>query len=117
MNISPARGAPHLPRCSCASLWRNRLLRADQLKSPWDAHPVALTATPYNCPDPPPFSKSLDAEGYYIDAHHSVIDPVKKAAYEKAAAAPDHLGQWSTQAADAYLQKGSRAGAQCVYTC
>lgn len=89
---------------------------ADQLKSPWDAHPVALTATPYNCPDPPPFSKSLDAEGYYIDAHHSVIDPVKKAAYEKAAAAPDHLGQWSTQAADAYLQKGSRAGAQCVYT-
>ena len=68
-----------------------------------------------HCPDPPPFSKSLDAEGYYTDAHHSVIDPVKKAAYEKAAEAPDHLGQWTTQAADAYLRHGSRAGAQCVY--
>lgn len=90
--------------------------RADQLKSPWDGHPVALTDSAYTCPDPPPFSKSLDAEGYYIDAHHSVIDPAKKAAYEKAAEAPDHLGEWTTQAADAYIRHGSRAGAQCVYT-
>jgi poly(beta-D-mannuronate) lyase len=90
--------------------------RAEQLKSPWDGHPVAFTDSPYTCPDPPPFSKSLDAEGYYIDAHHSVIDPVKKAIYEKAAEAPDHLGEWTTQAADAYLRHGSRAGAQCVYT-
>jgi poly(beta-D-mannuronate) lyase len=91
-------------------------LSADQLKSPWDGHPVALTDAEYTCPDPPPFSQSLDAEGYYIDAHHSVIDPVKKAAYEKAAEAPDHLGQWTTQAADDYLRQGSRAGVQCVYT-
>lgn len=89
---------------------------AEQLKSPWDGRPVALTDVPYDCPDPPPFSKSLDAESYYIDAHHSIIDPAKKAAYEKAAEAPDHLGQWTTQAADAYLRHGSRAGAQCVYT-
>jgi len=91
-------------------------VRALQLKSPWDGHPVALTDAAYTCPDPPPFSKSLDADSYYIDAHHSIIDPVKKAAYEKAAEAPDHLGQWTTQAADAYLRHGSRAGAQCVYT-
>jgi len=89
---------------------------ADQLKSPWDARPVVLTDAPYTCPAPPPFSRSLDAEGYYVDAHHSVIDPVKKAAYEKAAEAPDHLGEWTAQAADAYLRHGSRAGAQCVYT-
>jgi len=89
--------------------------RADQLKSPWDGRPVALTDAAYTCPAPPPFAKSLDAEGYYVDAHHSVIDPVKKAAYEKAAEAPDHLGEWTTQAADAYLRHGSRAGAQCVY--
>ncbi|MGA9586636.1 MAG: alginate lyase family protein [Terracidiphilus sp.] len=91
-------------------------LRADPLKSPWDGHPVPLTDAAYSCPDPPPFSKSLDAESYYSDAHHSIIDPVRKAAYEKAAEAPDHLGQWTTQAADAYLRHGSRAGAQCVYT-
>lgn len=90
--------------------------RANQLKSPWDAHPIPLTDAPYNCPDPPPFSKSLDMEGYYTDAHHSITDPVKKATYEKAAEAPDHLGQWTTQAADAYVRHGSRAGAQCVYT-
>lgn len=91
-------------------------LRADPLKSPWDGRPVPLTDAAYTCPDPPPFSKSLDAESYYSDAHHSIIDPVKKAAYERAAEAPDHLGQWTTQAADAYLRHGSRAGAQCVYT-
>jgi len=88
---------------------------ADQLKSPWDGQPVALTDAEYTCPDPPPFSQSLDAEGYYIDAHHSVIDPVKKAAYEKAAEAPDHLGQWTTQAADDYLRHGSRAGMALHY--
>jgi poly(beta-D-mannuronate) lyase len=86
------------------------------LTSPWDGQTTVPTASPYACPDPPPFSKSIDAEGYYTDAHHSIIDPVKKAAYEKAAEAPDHLGQWSTQAADAYLRHGSRAGARCVYT-
>jgi len=90
--------------------------RADQLSSPWDGHPTALTDAAYTCPDPPPFAKSLDAESYYSDAHHSIIDPVKKAAYEKAAEAPDHLGQWTTQAADAYLRHGSREGARCVYT-
>lgn len=89
---------------------------AGQLKSPWDVRAGSLTDAPHTCPAPPPFSKSLDAEGYYIDAHHSVIDPVKKAAYEKAAEAPTHLGQWTTQAADAYLRHGSRAGARCVYT-
>ena len=88
---------------------------AAQLKSSWDANPVPLTEAPYSCPDPPPFSKSLDVEGYYIDAHHSVIDPAKREAYEKGSAPPTHLGQWSTEAADAYLRRGSRAGAQCVY--
>jgi len=90
--------------------------RADSLKSPWDENPVALTDAPHTCPDPPPFSKSLDAESYYTDAHHSIIDPQKKAAYEQASAAPTHLGQWTAQAADGYLKHGSRAGAQCVYT-
>lgn len=89
---------------------------AEQLKSPWDGQTVALTDAPYHCPDAPPFSKSLDAEGYYIDAHHSVIDPVKKAAYEKASEPPTHLGQWTTQAADDFIRHGSRAGAQCVYS-
>ncbi len=89
---------------------------AQQLRSPWDDHPVTLTDVPYDCPQAPPFAKTLDVEGYYTDAHHSVIDPGKKEAEEKATAAPTHLGQWATEAADAYLTKGSRAAAQCVYS-
>lgn len=89
---------------------------ADPLRSPWDAQKITLTGAPYDCPDPPPFSKSIDAESYYSDAHHSIIDPVKKAAEEKATEAPTHLGQWATEAADAFITKGSRAAAACVYT-
>jgi poly(beta-D-mannuronate) lyase len=91
-------------------------MNAQQLKSPWDQHTVALTDSPYKCPEAPPFAISLNAEGYYIDAHHSVIDPVKHEAYVKASEPPTHLGQWAGNAADAYLATGSRAGAQCVYT-
>ena len=91
------------------------VVAATPLRSPWDAHPVPLTDAAYNCPAPPPFAKSLDAESYYIDAHHSIIDPVKKKAFEEATAAPTHLGQWVGLAADAYLTHGSRAAANCAY--
>ena len=104
-----------LALCALASPLSPRIAQA-QLRSPWDAQSITLTDTPYDCPPPPPFEKTLNIEGYYIDAHHSVIDPVKKAAEEKATAAPTHLGQWSTEAADAYLTKGSRAATTCVYS-
>jgi len=90
--------------------------RAETLRSPWDDVHVALTDAPYSCPAPPPFAKSLEVQGYYSDAHHSVVDPAKQAAEREATEAPTHLGQWATEAADAYLTKGSRAAAQCVYT-
>ena len=102
-----------LALCALASPLSPRIAQA-QLRSPWDAQSITLTDTPYDCPPPPPFEKTLNIEGYYIDAHHSVIDPVKKAAEEKATAAPTHLGQWSTEAANAYLTKGSRAATTCV---
>jgi poly(beta-D-mannuronate) lyase len=89
---------------------------AAPLHSPWDDLHVALTDKPYDCPAPPPFAKTLNAESYYTDAHHSVIDPAKKAAEEQATAGPTHLGQWATQAADKVLRDGSRAAAACVYS-
>jgi poly(beta-D-mannuronate) lyase len=88
----------------------------ERLRSPWDGVTVTLTDSPWKCPDPPAFAKTIDAEGYYVDEHHSIIDPVKKAAYEKADAGPVHLGQYVGLAADAYLAKGSRAAAECVYS-
>ncbi|HEX8811193.1 MAG TPA: alginate lyase family protein [Terracidiphilus sp.] len=87
-----------------------------RLQSPWDNRPVALTDAPYNCPAPPELKKTIDAEGYYIDANHSIIDPAKQKAEEEATAGPTHLGQWVGLAADAYLTKGSRAAVACAYS-
>src|SRR5580658_4233248 len=94
--------------------------QAGQLHSPWDDRAIAATDDPsqyrYECPAPPQFAKIIDAEPYYTDSHASVVDPAKKAAYEKASEGPTHLGQAVGLAADAYLAKGSRAAAVCVYS-
>jgi poly(beta-D-mannuronate) lyase len=105
-----------LALCTIAFLLAPHFAHPEQFHSPWDDHSITPTEVSYDCPQPPPFAKTLDVEGYYTDAHHSVIDPSKKEAEEKATAAPTHLGQWSTEAADAYLTKGSRAAAACVYS-
>jgi poly(beta-D-mannuronate) lyase len=89
---------------------------AESLRSPWDATAITPTDTPYNCPAPPAFAKTLEIEGYYTDKQYSVIDPKKLAAFNAASAGPTHLGQYSTSAADAWLSKGSRAAAACVYS-
>jgi len=89
---------------------------AEKLKSPWDGQTVSLTDAAYTCPYPPPFAKSMDAESYYTDANHSIIDEAKRDAFRKATEAPTHLGQWAGEAADAYRTTGSRAAAACVYS-
>lgn len=63
------------------------------LRSPWDAQTIAVTDAPYTCPAPPPFSKSLDVEGYYSDAHHSVVDP-KRFKAQASAFFADLYGCW-----------------------
>jgi poly(beta-D-mannuronate) lyase len=89
---------------------------AEPLHSPWDAQHIALNDAAYTCPDPPPFAKTLDAHSYYTDAHHSVIDPKLQEEERKATEGPTHLGQWTTEAADKYLETGSRAAVACVYS-
>jgi poly(beta-D-mannuronate) lyase len=88
---------------------------AEKLLSPWDSAKINATNATYACSAPPKFAKTLAVEGYYTDSHYSVIDPAKKAAYEKADEELVHLGQFAGLAADAYLNKGSRAAAACVY--
>ena len=90
--------------------------QAATLHSPWDNRKVEQTAAAYDCPAPPPFAKTLDISPYYIDGHASIIDPDKQAAYQKASEATTHLSQFAALAADAYLYKGSRAAAFCVYS-
>jgi poly(beta-D-mannuronate) lyase len=92
------------------------LVRAEELRSPWDGVKVEQTAVAYSCPTLPPFAKTLNINTYYTDTHASIIDPQKLAAFQEAAEAPTHFGQFAGAAADAYLSKGSRAAALCVYS-
>ena len=85
------------------------------LRSPWDTQTITITDAPYICPAPPPFSKSLNVEGYYTDTHHSVVDPKKFAVLHEATEPLTNFAEWTTQAADAYRTRGSRAAADCVY--
>jgi poly(beta-D-mannuronate) lyase len=66
-------------------LFSTMAAHADHLNSPWDDLKVTATGAPYKCPEAPAFAKTLTVEGCYTDSHYSVIDPAKKAAYEKAA--------------------------------
>ncbi|MBV8632411.1 MAG: poly(beta-D-mannuronate) lyase, partial [Silvibacterium sp.] len=80
---------------------------AERLRSPWDSPAITPTDLPYDCPAPPAFTNTIDAESYYTDANHSVIDPAKKAAYERADEPLVHLGQYAGLAADAWRSRGS----------
>jgi poly(beta-D-mannuronate) lyase len=88
----------------------------DKLRSPWDGRKIALTDAAYDCPAPPPFAKTLEIGTYYVDSHASVIDPKKKAEYDKVANVYLDLSRAATLAADAYIEKGSRPAALCVYS-
>jgi poly(beta-D-mannuronate) lyase len=89
---------------------------AQKLKSPWDGQTVTLTDAAYKCPDPPLFAKSMDAESYYTDANHSIIDEAKRAAERKATEGPTHLAEWAGDAADGFRTTGSKVAAACVYS-
>jgi poly(beta-D-mannuronate) lyase len=88
----------------------------ERLHSPWDSTKIVPTDAPYNCPVPPAFSSTLNLEGYYSDNKKSIIDEKKLAAFQEGSEAPTHLGQYTGLAADAWLSKGSRAAAACVYS-
>ena len=86
------------------------------LRSPWDGRKIALTDAAYSCPAPPPFARTQEISSYCIDSHASVIDPQKFTEFQKASEASGHLSQYVALAADAYLDKGSRAAALCVFS-
>jgi poly(beta-D-mannuronate) lyase len=91
-------------------------LQAEKLRSPWDGRKIEQTGVAYACPAPPPFASTLEIGSYYTDSHASVIDQQKLAAFQEDSEAPMHLSQAVALAADAYLYKGRRAAAVCVYS-
>lgn len=87
-----------------------------RLASPWDGIKTVATDAAYSCPALPPFSKLLSLEGYYSDKKYSIIDEKKLVAFNQSSEAPTHFGQYAGLAADAWLSKGSRVAAACVYS-
>ncbi len=100
----------------CAGLLVCVSASAERLRSPWETARTTPTDAAYTCPAPPEFSRTLDLQGYYSDKQYSVIDAKRLAAFNDASEGPTHLGQYATNAADAWLGKGSRAAAMCVYS-
>ncbi|AIY39292.1 Alginate lyase precursor [Collimonas arenae] len=66
------------------------------------------------CPDAPAGLRDIEANGYYSDAHYSIVDPVLKAKNE-AAVKPfsDYLANVSANA-DRYIANGDSAAGQCA---
>jgi len=97
-----------------AGLAASALAQGTPLRSPWDAHAVTMTEMPWSCPAVPRLPHDFSTNSYYIDSHHSVIDPVLKKRYEDSVAPIDGFSRGVVAAADAYRTKGSRGAAECV---
>lgn len=107
-----ARLAAVLVLCASAS----GVATAAELRSPWDKTPAKVTSAEYACPSVPTLPHDVVANSYYSDSKKSVVDPVKKAAYESADADFRQVQDRTAKAADAFQKTGSRAAAACVLT-
>jgi poly(beta-D-mannuronate) lyase len=84
------------------------------LRSPWDAHPVALTTAPYTCSLVAPMPHDIVAYDYYSDSKHSIIDPTRYAAYQAASRQYGDVEEAVERAADNFQGTGSREAAACA---
>jgi len=89
-----------------------------RLLSPWDGHAVTLTNAPYACAAIDHVAPDLTTDGFYRldDPTHSIIDPVRQAAYNASANPVKFAGQAIVKSADDFRTTGSRAAAACTMT-
>lgn len=92
--------------------------QSKSLRSPWDGHAIPATDVPYACPVLPHITPDLTTDGFYRldDPTHSIVDPVRMAAYNASAKPVKHAGLAIVQAADTYRTTGSREAAHCALT-
>ncbi len=102
--------------CLAAGAAGRRAAAEQPLRSPWDGKPVAMTSAPYSCPATPNIAPDLITDGFYRldDPTHSIVDPVRQAAYQKSSGPVKAAGQAVVAAADAYRTTGSRQAAECA---
>ncbi|SCB24725.1 alginate lyase family protein [Rhizobium hainanense] len=82
---------------------------------PWDA-PVSAgkTQMAFRCPMAPQLPSTLKVSDYYTDAAHSIIDPVRKQAYDQATRSLRSTARSVVDMADHYRSDGNEAEAACV---
>jgi poly(beta-D-mannuronate) lyase len=91
------------------------MLRAQApLRSPWDLHPVKVTQAAYSCPSPAALPHDVAASDFYSDPKHSVIDPKRWDAYNKAKEQYAQVTRAAEDAADHFQKTGSGQAAACV---
>jgi poly(beta-D-mannuronate) lyase len=66
------------------------------------------------CAPPPPAVIDIDANSYYSDSHHSIIDPVRKARNEAATRPVDEFLGVVARAASAWQMQHDAADARCA---
>ncbi len=87
------------------------------LRSPWDGKAVARSNASYACPELAHLTPDLVTDGFYRldDPTHSIIDPVRQAAYEKSSGVVKADGLAIVKSADDYRTTGSQQAAQCTF--
>ncbi len=88
---------------------------AEALRSPWHAVSIDAQAPAFACASAPSLPTLLVFNGYYTDAHHSVVDPAAKAAYEAASKANEEFVKLVGRAADGYQAQHSASAANCAF--
>jgi poly(beta-D-mannuronate) lyase len=93
-------------------------LQAQAIRSPWDGHPVAITAAADTCPTLPAIPADLTTDGFYRtdDPTHSIIDPKRMEAYSRSSGPVKAATTAIVKQADLYRITGSRAAALCTGT-
>jgi len=101
-----------------ACAWGQSALKSSSapLKSPWNTPKHEPAKGSYDCPADKPLPHDIAAADYYSDAKHSIIDPVRYAAYNAAQEVFRAQQDDAENAADAYQKSGNPAAAACVVT-
>ena len=85
------------------------------LRSPWDVQPVRVADAPYKFKVSAALPRDIVAADYYSDPKHSIIDPVRYAAYNAAEKAFHDTMRVAEAAADNFQSTGSRTAAEAAF--
>jgi poly(beta-D-mannuronate) lyase len=75
---------------------------------------LAAGAARADCASVPPAVRDIDANGYYSDSHHSIVDPVRKARNEAAVKPVNDYLDAVSRAANAFQRSRDEAAARCA---